>query len=276
MLQLLYPEYYFNSCTLSNNGNPTAVYSEQDTVYILYDVAAYIQVSSTAPSNSVSFKLFLNYNTNLRAWTMYIEDTTYASLEVAALTAERNMSFIRVHHDTGTFSVATKKHADAFETEFRLLLDTGYRTLSSTTQKRFREVQLKLYSNSENITAFGTAFLVDGVWRRSYTKLQEAITSKGVVSLMPELDLNTFVTELTMPVDGVGEINKAPGSDAVELSNWTDWTLDFSHFKREAPLTVRIPVSGKGFNPRFILMAPVKSELFINEINWVYRLMHGR
>ena len=68
-------------------------------------------------------------------------------------------------------------------------------------------------------------------------------------------------------------MDKGTGSDAIELS---DWALDFSHFKREAPVTVRVPVSGKGYSPRFIFMAPNVIDLYINEINWVYRIMHGR
>ena len=155
-------------------------------------------------------------------------------------------------------------------------MDTGYRTLSTAVQKRFREVQVKLYNSAESITSFGTAFLVDGVWRRSYSKLEEVLLdTHGIsqVSLMPALDLNTFVTELSMPVNEMGEVLKAPGSDSIELS---DWTLDFSHFKREAPITVRVPVSGKGYNPRFIFMTPNAAGLTINEVNWVYRLMHGR
>jgi hypothetical protein len=284
MLQLLYPEYYFvkpnadsnlnnEPFKILNNGNPVAVYSEQDTVHILYDIKADVQTKESDTITVIKFKMFLNYNTNLRAWTLYVEDTTNQTLEVAVPTAERRMSFVRINTNTGVFSIVTKQTVNKFENKFRILLDTGYRTLSSTMQKRFREVQLKLYNANENITAFGTAFLVDGEWRRSYSKLQEHVTSDGIVTLMPELDLNTFVTELSMPVNAEGVVEKAPGSDAIELGSWE---LNFSHFKREAPVTVRIPVSGKGFNPRFILMAPVNTELTINEVNWVYRLMHGR
>ena len=140
-------------------------------------------------------------------------------------------------------------------------------------QKRFREVQLKLFSETENITQFGTAFSLDGVFRRHYIKLQELVSADNVVSLTPTLDINTFILEDTMPIQADGSIDKSAGSDAIELS---DWTLDFSHFKREAPITVRVPVSGKGYSPRFIFMAPNVIDLYINEINWVYRIMHGR
>jgi hypothetical protein len=274
VLQLLYPEYRLDSCSVGST--PAAVYSEQDTVHILYDVLSTGATKDNANA-SLQFKMFLNYNTNLRAWTLYFVDTRTQSLEVAALAKERRMEFIRINAATdkkpALFDIVTQQPAESTTDNFRVLLDTGYRTLSASTQKRFREVQLKLYSESEEITAFGTAFLVDGVWRRNYTHLTEVSTAANTVSLLPELDLNTFVTELNMPVDETGEIIKAPGSDSIELS---DWTLDFSHFKREAPVTVRVPVSGKGYNPRFIFMAPDAVGLTINEVNWVYRLMHGR
>lgn len=297
VLQLMYPEYAFNSCTLHNAATPIT-YAEQDTVYITYDVSASgskLSENNVITTSSCSFKVFLNYNTNLRAWTLYVQETTDGTLEVAALTTTRQMSFVKIsklnsnepliNPDLPTvdsagdpieyygLDVVTRQHSDAVTSGFRVLLDTGYRTLSAAAQKRFREIQLKLYSESENITAFGTSFLVDGVWRRNYTKLEEALTADNTVSLIPVLDINTFITELSIPVDEFGDYNKDTGSDIIELS---DWTLDFSHFKREAPVTIRIPVSGKGYNPRFVFMAPNAINLAINEINWVYRLMHGR
>lgn len=305
VLQLLYPEYLFTDCIIENNAAPVDVYSEQDTVHILYDISATVNIKQvpTLSDNTVVeastgvdltelkynittqallFKLFLNYNTNLRAWTLYLIDTTESSLEVSALTASRLMSFIRINNntltdqendDTPKFEIVTQQHSTDLSNSFRVLLDTGYRTLASVTQKRFREVQLKLYNASENVTAFGTAFLVDGVWRKNYSHLQELVTSDNVISLFPELDLNAFVTELSAPIDEEGSVIKAPGSDVIELS---DWTLDFSHFQRGAPVTIRVPVSGKGFNPRFILMIPNALDVYINEVNWVYRIMHGR
>lgn len=277
VLQLLYPEYLLQD-SLEFDNTPSAVYTVQDTVHILYDVTAPVTFieQEELKTDIRRFKLFLNYNTNLRAWSLYLEDTTDMSLEVSSLTPDRLMSFVRIYKqgdNKGLFDVVTQQAASSTDTTFRVLLDTGYRTLSSTIQKRFREVQLKLYNASESVTAFGTAFLVDGVWRRNYTKLQETVTDSGTISLTPTLDINTFITELTMPVPESGDIIKDPGSDSIELSNWT---LDFSHFKREAPVTVRVPVSGKGFNPRFIFMIPNAVGVTINEINWVYRLMHGR
>lgn len=277
VLQLMYPEYLFTECSVLNN-TPATVYSEQDTVHILYDVSATVNVlaeedgEEKLKSESRSFKLFLNYNTNLRAWTLYLENTTDATLEVATLTNARIMSFVRINNK-GCFDIVIQQPVVVEADDFRILLDTGYRTLSTAMQKRFREVQLKLYSVSENVAAFGTSFLVDGVWRRNYSKLQEVLLDNNTISLTPTLDLNTFITELSMPITDTGDILKDPGSDSIELS---DWSLDFSHFKREAPVTIRIPVSGKGYNPRFIFMTPNATGLTINEVNWVYRLMHGR
>ena len=282
VLQLLYPEYLFNSCIV--DSTPVSVYAEQDTIHILYNVSTNVCfLEDGKKQGGVSgvvrkFKLFLNYNTNLRAWTLYVEDTTAMSLEAAKLTDERLMAFVRINNkgfenEDVPFSIVAQRKADNSSHNFRMLLDTGCRTLSSAMQKRFREVQLKIYNEKEDVTSFCTAFLVDGVWRRNYSKLQETVLDNNIVSLMPVMDLNTFVTELSMPIQNSGEIIKDPGSDAIELNSWT---LDFSHFKREAPTTIRIPVSGKGYSPRFIFMAPNAIGLTINEINWVYRLMYGR
>ena len=280
VLQLLYPERQFNKCTVKNNA-PTAMYAEQDTIHLLYDVetnstqkiftdATETNVELTTTFNT--FKLFLNYNTNLRAWTLYIEETTHSSLEPAALTTSRLMSFVRVSHDN-VLDIVTQQYSEDVGDGIRVLLDSGYRSLSVALQKRFREVQLKLFSVTENITSFGTAFLVDGVWRRTYSKLEEFVQVDDTVLLTTAFDANTFITELTMPIKEDGTVDKSTGSDAIELA---DWNLDFSHFKREAPVSVRVPVSGKGFNPRFIFMAPNAVALTVNEVSWVYRLMYGR
>ena len=163
------------------------------------------------------------------------------------------------------------------------MIDTGYRTLANSLKKRFREVQIKLYNATENITSFGSAFFVDGSVRRNYKHLEEVLTADdtGYVSLAPVYDPNTFLIEPSVSITEIGNtvisddtINKAiQGSDSIELSNWT---LDFSHFKRGAPSTVRVPVSGKGYAPRFIFMSPKCIALHLNEINWVYRIMNGR
>ena len=277
VLTLLYPERVGHDIThnLTVSNNPEYIYTAQDTLHILYKVTL----------EAYTYMLFLNYNTNLRAWTMYIVDTTEQTLAPTFLTASREMSFVRLDCNTTsptiyeTFAVQDAEVSNAF----RCLIDTGYRTLSNALKKRFREVQIKLYCESENTTAFGSSFLVDGVYRRNYTKLKETYIDEQTVTLAPDYDLNTFIIEPTMPIDALGfpalqsnntqQTQPPQGSDAIDLD---DWKLDFSHFKREAPTTVRIPVSGKGFAPRFILMLPKSLSLNINEINWVYRTMYGR
>ena len=185
-------------------------------------------------------------------------------------------------------------------------IDTGYRTLSNALRKRFREIQVKMYSTTENIVTFGSAFFVDGVTRKSYSHLEEAYMDdeKASLTLVPVYDPNTFVQESFVTIDtarpdtlgwyppdmrpeeskrtkeamsyNIGEaVTKAhrEGSDSIELSHWK---LDFSHFKRSAPTTIRVPVSGKGYAPRFIFTSQQCIAVDINEINWVYRTMYWR
>lgn len=278
ILTLMYPERIGTNVAdaITVSEGPTHIYSEQDVLHILYDVVV---------NQEYRFMLFLNYNTNMRAWTLYIEDTTKLTLAPTVLTASRVMSFIR----TETINSGVLIYTADLETQsevpnsFRSLIDTGYRILSGSLKKRFREVQLKLYCASENTTAFGSSFLIDGVTRRSYMKLQETYVDSQTVALTPSYDLNTFVTEPQMTIDAYGhpahlsditqQTEPPQGSDSIELS---DWKLDFSHFKRGAPTTVRVPVSGKGYAPRFILMTPTSNAMCLNEINWVYRIMYGR
>lgn len=299
ILTQLYPENQYvtkpgaDSAEAITVSNPTDIYVEQDTVTILYNIEAWC-ISTQPADNPVhahkyqttehfiqNFTLFVNYNTNLRAWTMYLEDTTHVKIYPATLTAARLMSFVCVTDDERMY-LSTMQDSTDSKDGIRCLIDTGYRTLSNTLKKRFREVQLKLYDNTESITAFGSAFFVDGNVRRNYKRLEQTLVAdSNYVSLAPVYDPNTFLVESSMSITDLGNtvlsdelINKQiQGSDSIELS---DWTLDFSHFKRGAPATVRVPVSGKGYSPRFIFMSPKCVSLHLNEINWVYRTMNGR
>jgi len=216
---------------------------------------------------------------------MYVVDTSNETLAPTYLTASQLMAFVRVNNNPSDKKVSIAQFTpDTDVTDaFRSLLDTGYRTLSASFKKRFREIQLKVYCSSEESTAFGSSFLLDGVCRRNYVKLTETYVDDQTVLLVPDYTLNTFITEPTMGIDSLGlpahqsslmqQTDPAQGSDSIALDNWK---LDFSHFKREAPTVIRIPVAGKGYAPRFILMSPSSLSLCVNEINWVYRLMYGR
>lgn len=273
-LTLMYPESIkLNAYNVEVATAPYSIYAEQDTLRILYKVRI---------GGVDSFVLFLNYDTNRRAWTTYLEDVSERTLYPAYLTASRIMSFICIDKQ-GVVYEALSENNKEYSNSFRSLIDTGYRTLANAIKKRFREIHIKLYSATEDDTAFGSAFLVDGVTRRDYVNLKEVYIDEQTVALSPEYDLNTFIVEPTMSLDQLGmpahesehmqQTEPPQGSNAITLSNWK---LDFSHFKREAPTTIRVPVSGKGYAPRFILMAPTANAISINSINWVYRTMFGR
>ena len=299
ILTHLYPENFYATTDTEQDAVtvslPKEIYVEQDTVSILYEVTARYSTAKKVEDNLKDCReyrateeliqklmLFVNYNTNLRAWTMYVEDTTKTCLYPAALTAARTMSFVRVTDDDKMY-ISTMRESTDLNNGIRCLIDTGYRTLSGSLKKRFREVQVKLYSATEDITSFGSAFFVDGSVRRSYSKLEEVFVTgdTNFVSLAPVYDPNTFLLESAVTIDATGNpvfLDAAlekykQGSDGINLS---DWVLDFSHFKRGAPATIRVPVSGKGYAPRFIFMSPKCIAMHLNEINWVYRIMNGR
>lgn len=288
-------------------SDPVEVYAEQDTVTILFNIEAYYYktVDGIRQPNSVQhLLLFLNYNTNLRAWTMCIESTDDKPMYVAALYASRLMRFVRTTEDHMEVCIPTS-NTDPIN-GMPCLIDSGYRTLSTSIKKRFREVQVKLHSTSENIVDFGSAFYVDGVTRRAYHSFETVYSDsdKNEITLMPRYDPNALIVEPFVTIDtarddeftwfdpkpdaapkrspeefmeySIGDAvskHQRHGSDSKEL---TDWRLDFSHFKRGAPATIRVPVSGKGYAPRFVFTTPCGIALTINEINWVYRTMFGR
>ena len=274
-LSAMYP-YHFEVDRIDIDDTPAHIYSEQDTVYIVYDVGAQYSVAQN-PNKYLRLKLFLNYNTNLRAWSVYLEETTTMSLVPAILTVARNTEFIRTDSE-GRVYTATLTPSTNLDEAVHCLIDTGYRNLSGAIKKRFREIQLKLYSESENVTAFHSAFYLDGRTRKCYNKLEEAFVddAQRVVTLAPSFDANAFLLEDTLTINEYGDLFsqvERKGSDSIELSHWD---LDFSHFKRNAVSTLRIPVSGKGYAPRFILMSDQSIALYINEINWIYRMLYGR
>lgn len=298
IFEQLYPEHNYNVelqgiDNAISISNPTDIYVEQDTVSILYDVLTFyttVKDGTMSGMQSSNYMLFVNYNTNTRAWTMCVEDCTTMKLYPANLTAARLMCFVGVGDDdslclkTMRVPVLNEDYTDADSvTELygvRCMIDTGCRLLSSALKKRFREVQLKVYNEREDNTQFGSAFYIDGVTRRAYMEYEQVLSTDTNPTIclapVPKYDVDSFIKELSMPFDEQGNLLIEPeqrGSDSIEL---TDWYLDFSHFKRNAPITVRIPVSGKGYSPRFILMIPHALGLYVNEINWVYRVMYGR
>ena len=139
-------------------------------------------------------------------------------------------------------------------------IDTGFREHSSTIKKRYREIQFNIHTDIQNETlfeachtnvlSFDTKFCVDSEARQEQVYYTPTIDNTQIV-LHPTSDTSIKLKHPTMP-----------------------WALELMPFNHK----VRMPVSGKGFAPRFIIKASTANavDFTISKINYVYRTLNSR
>lgn len=147
-------------------------------------------------------------------------------------------------------------------------LDTGYREHSSNFKKRYRELQFVLNNLSNRALNFYTDFYIDGEQRKNrYT--YEVMQEKDPES--PNYGLITVEKKLAEPMT-------APATTALGASDtdYSAWRLDTSMFPDVSFWKVRLPVSGKGYTPRFCLTSRNEEAYELLNISYVYRAMGSR
>jgi hypothetical protein len=223
----------------------------------------------------------LNYDTILRAWTIYLYESTdyrlvpyestvtsgtvYATLQPVSSTSKA------VRLTTVTFDNTSPKdeyltYQDTVERQFvnHQLIDTGYRAHFSPYKKRFREVQFSVNNTAQDTLLFYTAFIVDDDVRKS---LFEYTTQHITDPTSPDYGL-VYVER------GFAEPTTVPG--AFKLDETDGWALDFAKFPDITVVKVKHRVSGKGYHGKLIILS--KNELLYELLgtNWVYRKMNAR
>lgn len=148
------------------------------------------------------------------------------------------------------------------------ILDTGYRNSDIDYNKRYRELQFKFNNTSGANIKFSIEFVLDGETRiNKYTYGVEQITD-------PTDDHYGLIYVSRTPVENL----ELPGETAlgIDSSDINAWTLENSMFPEIAFWKARMRVSGKGYTPRFRLMARTEERYEIIGYNWVYRLLYSR
>ena len=151
------------------------------------------------------------------------------------------------------------KHSIAGNRQF---IDTGYREHASNFKKRYRELQFTINNISQRPLQFYTAFLIDGAPRKTWygyeivQDLDPESENYGVIS----------VHRILLPTR-----EQVPGSTVLD-----EWSLGVSAFPDNGYWKCRIPVSGKGYVPRFILNSPNAKTFELLNISWVYRVLYSR
>lgn len=140
--------------------------------------------------------------------------------------------------------------------------DTGYRNYTMEAKKRYRELQFWLNNVDSIDLNIGAEFLLDGDIRRGLANyVIDQITEEGAdygqLYIRPEMN----------------NIEQLPNLDNTLLDTWK---LDLSTFPTTTLWKLRLPISGKGYTPRFKFKSVTIARYEFLSYTWVFRLMYLR
>ena len=251
----------------------------------------------------------LIYDTEVRTWTMRIFEAPhmlYASHidaiqqdQFMDLTPYKDTLAVQFYKFQGTSDSATQYYdSTAKETPTAAVfknyqyLDTGNREINTELKKRFREFQFKLKNTSGANIGFYTSFLVDGSLRRDLQRykpryITDSTTGMSTIVIERELDPETMVYKpvrverVIVPermLQDAGETTPTILGSTADLANpdADHWVLDQSAFPGRTFWKIRMPISGKGYTPRAILLSKNETAYELFGHSWAYRTMHAR
>lgn len=216
----------------------------------------------------------LNYDTVLRAWTMYTYQATPYRMTVYKPNVTGETVFTHLFIDdyvlySSLVQADAKNPKDSIELNNKTerafgnwqLIDTGYRNFSEELKKRFREVQFCVNILNNDVLRFNTAFTVDDV---------------DVVPLYRHV-----VSQCTDPNDsnyGVIFVERElmEGVNTPEITAFDEWELDTAMFPDVTVHKIRYKVSGKGYGGSVKILSKNEVPFELLHISWVYRVMFAR
>lgn len=234
-----------------------------------------VAVESYKSNGTVEFfDISLNYDTVLRAWTMYVSQTNYTRDIVYKATVTGENILVHLYMTASTI-VANLIQADPLQPYDSVTLDyeedrkygnwqfidTGYRDFQEDLKKRFREVQFCINILSTNVLKFNTAFVVDDIDRVPLYK-------HSVTQITDPLDVN--YGQIFVDRELISEV------ETPELTEFNTWELDTAAFPDITVHKVRYKVSGKGYGGAVKILSKNEIPFELLHINWVYRIMFAR
>lgn len=220
------------------------------------------------------FDICLNYDTVLRAWTVYLYQSTQYRMVVYKPTVTGENIFVHTYFDGTSVKSVLVQH-DALRPKDEVLLDgleerkfgnwqfvdTGYRDFSEDLKKRFREVQFCINILDTHVLKFNTAFVVDDVDK---VPMYKHTVQQCTDPLDPNYGVIFIERELNEPVS------------APEVSRFNEWEFDTALFPDITVHKVRYKVSGKGYGGAVKILSKNEFSFELLHINWVYRVMFAR
>ena len=219
--------------------------------------------------------LQLNYDTVLRCWSVYINQSNQNRDAVFRPTATGKAIFYRIYRSENVSKVILMKYNDDNHKDTATLyddanytfgnyqyIDTGYRQHNQEFKKRYREIDFFINCLGKEKLKFYTGFVLDDDVRRSYYKHKtEHCTDKDDASY------GMLFVERVLDDDVDGE--------SLTLLD-TGWELDTSQFPDLTVTKIRYKVSGKGYNAAVKLLSKNEADFEILDVSWVYRTMFAR
>ena len=217
----------------------------------------------------------LSYDTVLRAWTIYVNESSKCRDAIFKASATGRAIFYRIYNVDKTSNIILTKfndddHADTVPLDdskeylFRnyQYIDTGYRKHNEELKKRYREVDFCINCLGKKKLKFYTGFVLDDDVRRSYYKHKTVhCTDKDD----PSYGMLFVERVLDDSVDG----------ESLTLLD-TEWVLDTSQFPDLTITKIRYKISGKGYNGAVKILSTNETDFEILDVSWVYRVMFAR
>lgn len=225
-------------------------------------------------SVTYTFDVSINYDTVLRAWTVYTAQASKYRDCVYKRTVTGENELVHLYMQ-GSDVKASLIQADPLRPYDDVVLgnneqrkfgnwqyiNTGYRDFQEDLKKRFREVQFCVNILETKVLKFNTAFIVDDS--------EKVPMYKHVV---------TQCTDRLDPNYGVIFIDRelADTVDTPEVSRFNDWEFDTALFPDITMHKLRYKVSGKGYGGAVKILSKNEVPFELLHINWVYRIMFAR
>ena len=273
-------------------------------VYALDDTTADAQVQT--PNTSKYLYIQLIYDTDIRTWSMRVFEAAhmlYAS-HVDAIQQDRFIDItpalngdqlVLQYYKFVDFTDSTIQYIDAEGIEVlseRLIknyqyIDTGNREINTELKKRFREFQFKIKNGAATNLGFFTSFLIDGSLRKDLQRysprlLLDPSSGENILVVERVLDTTTMTYNTTriervlVPERMLQDNGELTPTILAEEADPERWVLDQSAFPGRTLWKIRMPISGKGFAPRVILLSTNEADYEILGHAWAYRTMNGR
>jgi len=239
----------------------------------MYKVA--VRRSEGAGTNiTYLFDISLNYDTVLRAWTVYTWQSSKYRDCVYKPTVTGENELVHMYID-GVDVKASIVQADPLRPYDDIILDnnetrifgnwqyinTGYRDFNEDLKKRFREVQFCVNILDTSVLKFNTAFVVDDVDK---VPMYQHVVTQCTDKLDPNYGTIFIDRELVDPIS------------TPSVSRFNEWEFDTALFPDITVHKVRYKVSGKGYGGAVKILSKNEFPFELLHINWVYRIMFAR